>query len=401
LLDNIESHSHLEEVPAMPTFTREELYELVWSQPISTLAPQFGISDVGLAKMCRRERIPIPERGYWAKIQAGKSPSRIPLLPRGPGEIGIVSIGDRGSWRKPEPTTLEELEPVPAAPVFQDSLDDVRLVAKKMLGDVVPPKSFKRCHPIVSKLLQEDEQRLEQMKRADSYLFRRPLFDTKPARRRLLIIKSLFVTLQKAGYGVSLRQQAEEISVQVGHQHVGMTLIEVRHAPRRGKDTLGVVVQPQQSLRLEITTSIKAPDVVTSWEDTESARLEDRIYDIAVDTIVYGEHQYRSLALYQHTWQVEERTRQEARIRQRLEEETRRNEEERLRKKKERLDRLLVEASNLRQASEVRSYVSAVQGAVSEGRYKMGRQDLEDWSRWALEQADDLDPIKSRAIRMS
>src|SRR5215469_7321148 len=98
----------------MPTYTREELYELVWSQPISTIAPQFGISDVGLAKTCRRERIPIPERGYWAKIQAGKSPSRIPLSPRGPGEIGIVSIGDRGSWRKPEPTKLEEMEPVPA-----------------------------------------------------------------------------------------------------------------------------------------------------------------------------------------------------------------------------------------------------------------------------------------------
>ena len=297
--------------------------------------------------------------------------------------------------------TLEELEPVPAAPVFQSSLDDVRLVAKKMLGDVVPPKSFKRCHPIVTRLLQEDEQRLEQMKRADSYLFRRPLFDTKPARRRLLIINSLFITLQKAGCGVSLRQQAEEISVQVGHQHVGLSLTEVRHAPRRGKDTPSGAASLQQSLRLDITSSMKAQDVVTSWEDTESTMLEDRIYDIAVDIIVYGEHQYRSLVLYQHTWRLEERDRQEARIRQRLGEDARRNEEERLRKKKERLDRLLAEASNLRQASEVRSYVSAVRDAVAEGRYQMGLQDLEDWSRWALEQADNLDPIKSQAVQVS
>ncbi len=46
------------------SFTRQELYDLVWSQPMRTLASQFGVSDVALAKTCRNHDIPIPPRGY-------------------------------------------------------------------------------------------------------------------------------------------------------------------------------------------------------------------------------------------------------------------------------------------------------------------------------------------------
>ena len=54
------------------TFTRRELYDLVWSKPILKLAEEFGLSDRGLAKICERHRIPVPPRGYWAKLAAGK-----------------------------------------------------------------------------------------------------------------------------------------------------------------------------------------------------------------------------------------------------------------------------------------------------------------------------------------
>lgn len=52
--------------------TRRELYDLVWSKPMATLAGEFGLSDVGLAKICERHRVPHPPRGYWAKLAAGK-----------------------------------------------------------------------------------------------------------------------------------------------------------------------------------------------------------------------------------------------------------------------------------------------------------------------------------------
>jgi hypothetical protein len=67
-------------LPRVHRICRNDLYDLIWSEPITTLAQRFGISDVGLAKVCRRSDIPAPTRGYWARIAAGDSVPR-PELP--------------------------------------------------------------------------------------------------------------------------------------------------------------------------------------------------------------------------------------------------------------------------------------------------------------------------------
>jgi len=61
------------------TLTRQELYDMVWSEPMSSLAKNFGISDVALAKRCRVVDVPIPYRGYWARKAAGQKPAQTPL----------------------------------------------------------------------------------------------------------------------------------------------------------------------------------------------------------------------------------------------------------------------------------------------------------------------------------
>jgi hypothetical protein len=61
------------------TLTRQSLYELVWSKPMSDLAKEFHMSDVGLAKRCRAVDVPIPYRGYWARKAAGQEPPKLPL----------------------------------------------------------------------------------------------------------------------------------------------------------------------------------------------------------------------------------------------------------------------------------------------------------------------------------
>lgn len=59
--------------------TRKELYEKVWSEPITRLAQKFGFSDVWLAKICRKNNIPRPPRGYWAIIKSGGKVPKTPL----------------------------------------------------------------------------------------------------------------------------------------------------------------------------------------------------------------------------------------------------------------------------------------------------------------------------------
>ena len=52
----------------------EVLTRDIWSKPTWELADEFGISDVAIAKECRKRGIPKPERGFWNKVTAGKLP---------------------------------------------------------------------------------------------------------------------------------------------------------------------------------------------------------------------------------------------------------------------------------------------------------------------------------------
>ena len=63
--------------------TREELYEKIWQKPMIQLAKEFGISDVGLAKICKRMEIPRPHPGYWAQKNLSSAPSLKPLSKKG------------------------------------------------------------------------------------------------------------------------------------------------------------------------------------------------------------------------------------------------------------------------------------------------------------------------------
>ena len=73
---------------------REEIYERVWTTPVSQLAPEWGLSDQGLHKALRRLRIPRPGRGWWTRVRAGRSVGRaeLPSLPPGQAEEIVVWI---------------------------------------------------------------------------------------------------------------------------------------------------------------------------------------------------------------------------------------------------------------------------------------------------------------------
>lgn len=74
--------------------TGEELYELVWSAPMIKVAEKFDVSGSYLARVCTELRVPRPERGYWAKLAAGKAP-QCPALPEPlPGDPIVWSRAD-------------------------------------------------------------------------------------------------------------------------------------------------------------------------------------------------------------------------------------------------------------------------------------------------------------------
>lgn len=88
---------------------RDDLYQRVWSMPVTKLAKQFDISDVGLAKACRKAGIPLPPVGYWTKVAHGKKVTR-PALP--PSNQKTVEI-DAQRFRGVKAAAPESRQPAP------------------------------------------------------------------------------------------------------------------------------------------------------------------------------------------------------------------------------------------------------------------------------------------------
>ena len=82
--------------------TRQELYDLVWSEPLSRLARKYKISDNGLRKICKRMSIPLPILGYWQKAQYKKTVLKIklPKVFKGEDRITLCYRDSEGNYVK-------------------------------------------------------------------------------------------------------------------------------------------------------------------------------------------------------------------------------------------------------------------------------------------------------------
>ena len=86
----------------MRQLTRQELYDLVWAKPMTKVAAEFGISDVGLHKICKKHRIPKPGLGYWAKVAAGRYTRQVRLFDCTDEALNIIRISPGPIRRLPE-----------------------------------------------------------------------------------------------------------------------------------------------------------------------------------------------------------------------------------------------------------------------------------------------------------
>ena len=59
--------------------TRQELFELVWSMPMTKLSKQFELSDVELKKICVKHQIPLLPQGHCTRKEFGKEDLRLEM----------------------------------------------------------------------------------------------------------------------------------------------------------------------------------------------------------------------------------------------------------------------------------------------------------------------------------
>lgn len=281
---------------------REALYERVWSEPVRTVAESFGLSDVGLRKICTKADIPLPERGYWAKLRSGKPVAALKLPPRGPAMPHMVSVGAAQPYRSYWPRSIENLEaelaePLPERSVFPEPIEEVRARVAQRVGRVRFERNLSAGHILIRDLLAEDEKRRKRRNEPSwGYSHPEPLFESGFERHRLRILSSLFLAVQKFAAPSLRGETGRELSLSVGVETVRFTLDHPdAKADRNGnwKTWPGTI----DVLRLSIEGA-----GARTWLDSEEDRLESHLAEVVVHLIVAGEMNYRARidANYEH-----------------------------------------------------------------------------------------------------
>ena len=362
--------------------TREQLYKLVWETPTKHLCKQFGLSDVGLAKTCKRHDVPKPPAGYWAKKAHGWGVRRTPLPQcRDPR---LEKIEFRG-----EQSAKEE-----ASKFFDPEIE--ALYEQELKAEPITVRSSLRGpHPLVTRFQNggDDEWRL-------AIQVSQPL-----ARRALLIMDALLKGLEKRGYSVKKPESrwSRETTV-VGHGHeFGLRLreptkrsvrdltpseIEYRKKYPSAYHRTDYQFTKTGELQLEIRGCPKRSQAKILRDGKKL--LEERLAGLPSEMLRAIDATRRQEA----KWAEEERLRQEA-ARRRAEAQAReKRRQERLQRRRQREEALFQVAERWKRCSLLREFAEAVRAvAVKE----VGAADADPkearWLARAARCADRHDPL--------
>lgn len=385
--------------------TRQELYDLVWSGPISGLPPLVGVSTVTIAKACREMYVPTPPQGYWLRQKTGKNVSRIPLPRRPPGLADDLMFGGGPYWRVYRPSLSDDelLGPVPPEPSFDESLDEIRKRVEASVKKILVPKDMARVHPVVGRLLAQDEAK-RQKTRGQSYVMSwdEAVYESPAQQRRLRIASAILMAA--AGLGCSADMAGttamgavlNDFYVKVGHQRVTLRAEVIEVSERVGK---GADAKARRTEKIRISLSGARDGKELSWLDGE-IRLEQHATEIVQAIIVQGEEQHRRQVLGNHAWRISAQANLIERHRMEREEAERRERERLVNLEREQLERLLEEAEAFRRAEAIRRYVAEARSASERLANPMSPGEIDRWASWALDQADRIDPVVNGDFRV-
>ncbi|MGE5161679.1 MAG: hypothetical protein ACM3O5_09245 [Betaproteobacteria bacterium] len=376
-------------------FTRQELYDLVWSEPIQKLAKRFGLSDVGLAKACRSADIPRPGRGYWARLAAGKRVVKTALPPRGLGRSDRVTIGPRGRGYYGHSDEERANEVIAPPPAFPEGLEALTARVQRRVGRVTCPR-LTRPHPLIAKVLETEEARRQEVLER-GWAIHKPAHDGPAARRRLRLLNAVFLAANRCGCRPVLDDHDRlEAGVVVGDTRVPVVVAPIAgRTPRRREGAGG---RPAEPLACTIGGQHRLQGIPLAWEDRDDAPLEQQLTEIVVGVLVAGEMEYRAALQRGYEWRLQMKEAAAERLRQRVEEAARKERERQRRLEQARVRHLLGLAGARRQAAQIRELVAAVSERAAGLADADERAALAVWTDWAMVQADRLDPLSGDAL---
>lgn len=364
--------------------TREQLYDLVWSKPISQLEQSHGFAEGSLAKLCARHKVPTPPRGYWTQVHAGQAPTRA-RLPRGEAEAKIHLPSAR--------------EPSDSAVKAAAAGDADRIAVSERLSA-----------PIA--IVANARDALRDAQEGDNGMLKCPkgcwqlTVSRKALGLALRVADALFKACENRGWPVRL--DGDRAVVTVGSVPIAVTITEgfdrseAPPKPKPGYYTFhynrnaSYVYRPsgQLTVTIEATQRGYQPGVRRNWHGTAGKPVEAKLASVLVGM-------NRLAMAVQADDEERIRTQQEAAERQRAAEMAR-IERERMQRaiaeENARVESLLEQSRRWHTANTLRAFIEVARERGSTGKVDLQGKDLQAWIEWAAAQADRIDPFVAAPV---
>ncbi len=349
--------------------TRQELYDLVWSKPMTKLALEYNLSDNGLRKICKQFDIPVPLLGHWQKIQYNKKVKVIPLPKDFKGEDNITL--NKGEIKENEGiTNFHKL--------LKEITDDTTLSFK------VPDKL---SNP--DKLISEAKEDLANKSKEKYGIYRGTTTTSngvisisvapKNCNRALRIMDKIIKLLKQRGHNVFVKSNT--------------TIVEIK----------GEEIKIRLRERLK---RITIPDAKYSWSSTDYIPTgiltfkvdeypEKEFYDNNNQTL--EEQIPKILTKLELVSDKLKRDKEENRIRQ-IEYRKQREIEEAIKKRHaneiENFKKLLEDSERWKKATDLRKFIKELaSNAKKENKLS---EELSNWIKWSNNKADWFDPLVNK-----
>ncbi len=377
--------------------TREELYELVWLQPMTQIAKGLGISDVMVGKLCKNLGVPRPPRGYWVGITSSKSKHKWikpPLMPLPSGtetyqEIIEQSYAERTKKlsRRFDWEDLSVEIPTPPEKFILSVNDQVDQYFAKLprLEDF---SSNKELHPVTQKLLFADDQRNQKNYYAG---WSKPMFRDEIGSRLIQQFNGFAWIIEALGGSVTSR----------GKLHIGTHFSLLGHR----EDFSLNIFDPQPNDSRSYRQKKRGEDLRivflnrgnSNWGCIQRGRAAPADFDMSYvrelirEILIKREKGFRDHIFSEYQYCVESRALFIKREEQKRLLEIKREKERIAAIKANRVAQLFDAVERMRKADGIRQLVSRFEEKQASRAKRV--QGFDHWSSWALQYANEIDPV--------
>jgi hypothetical protein len=366
------------------SFSREDLYELVWAKPATHIARELAIKPAAVLKACKLLNIPRPTTGHWVKLEHGQSPLRPALPAVEPGTPVTVTLDEpmrRKKTAKAEalahssPASAEE-ETTKWHVAVQKTKTALRAgTINDKYGTIIPKREHPHLSISISRacidrallVLNQLAWRLEEME-----------FNFKAPEQG----KSQFTLIYKpTGTELSflLKEEVERYERELTPEEKTKSISYIWDRWRH---------RPTGRLRL-LLNEYHPEGCQKSWGEGKNTKLEDKLTDAASGFVFCAQGKHA-----QHLEWAERDRRWEEAARQR------REEEERKKKEDERRAVLVTAAKKWSDAAALKTFRAACEARlrnVSQGGTLTRPQ--EDWLAWVDLVIEESDPLTSGFLK--